>query len=404
MTVWKPKDCVAYRYDFWLFGERHSGSAFVTSRSDAETFESNLKQKLRRRRAGLEAADASDTPRCTDWAAITYQHAVKRKKLKRPEQFKTNLQMILRFWGPKPRKAPVAGAPYHDLRLGDPIADPEWLEKFESWMDDLKISGSRKNAYRSACSSLYRVALLPTHRKRSQVRENPFERGIRDRVPKRIRTFTHEQLRAVITEAAWHIRIALSIGALAPKFRLRNVLDLQWSEHVSADLSRIEDPDHKTDQETGLPLVVNVSSELKAVLEIAKTHRRGRYVVHYRGKHVDDIKTGLKRAVGAAAIALKDPTLVWGRTKGVTFHSLRHTMATELTRMGITPLLRDRLMGWSDPSTGRIYTHLVAADEVEPLERLGERMPVADVVGAPKGKTVGLRKTAAQSPSKARPR
>jgi integrase len=392
---------VTYRYDFWLFGQRHTGSTFVTTEADADAFEAALRAKLRRRKAGLDPAGPEDTPTFTEWAGATYTHAVKRKKLKRPEQFKINLKMILAFWGRRPTKEePVdEPAPYHNLRLGDPIADPEWLEKFELWMDARKLSGSRRNAYRSACSALYRVGLMPTHRKRSQVRENPFERGIRDRVPKRIRTFTLEQLREIITQAPAHVGIALGIGALAPKLRLRNILDLKWGEHVDESLTQIVDPDHKTDRQTGLPLVVNVSKELRAVLETAQAHRRGRYVVHYRGKHVDDIKTALKHAVQAAAGAIAKrqseatgkpvaPALLWGRAKGVTFHSLRHTMATELARMGLPEALRARLMGHADLTTTQIYTHLVAADETAPLEALGARMPVADVIKRPVGKSV----------------
>lgn len=403
MTVFLPRDCVSWRYDFWWKGERHAGSTDCLTKSDAAAFEDELRKKLRRRAAGLEPAGAADTPRFTEWAKVTLDYATKRKKLKRPEQLAINLRMMLGFFGRTPTKTtPIPGAPYHDLRLGDVIADPEWLEKFEVWMDERGISGPRKNHYRSAVSSLYRVALLPTHRKRAQVKENPMEGVLRDRVPKRIRTYTSTQLRAIVVEAAWHIRIALAIGALAPKLRLRNVLDLQWSEHLTADMAQIIDPDHKTDRETGFPLVVQVSSELRKVLDIAKTHRRGRYVVHYRGKHVDDIKTGLKRAVGAAAITLADPSLVWGRAKGVTYHSLRHTMATELARMGVHPLLQQKVMGWADASTARIYTHMLPTDESAPLEALGIRMPMADVIGAPPrkkravGKTVGLTQKAAQ--------
>lgn len=416
MTVFRPKDCVSWRYDFWWKGQRYTGSTDLTTRDEAEQFETELRKRLRRRAAGLEPAGPEDTPRFSVWAGVTLEWATKRKKLKRPEQLEINLRMVLGFFGHRPTKtAPIDGAPYHDLRLGDVIADPEWLERFEQWMDQRRgpsgkvISGSRKNHYRSALSLMYRVALLPTHRKRSQVRENPVEGMLRDRVPKRIKTYTAQQLRAIIAAAAWHIRIALAIGALAPKLRLRNVLDLKWGEHVTADLSQIIDPDHKTDRETGLPLVVTVSSELRRVLEIAKAHARGRYVVHYRGKHVEDIKTGLKRAVGDAAIALKDPALVWGRTKGVTYHSLRHTMATELVRMGVHPLLQTKVMGWSDPNTARIYTHMVPADEAAPLEELGARMQVADVIGAPPkrrnaaaGKTVGLAKIETREVAKTR--
>ena len=175
MTVYLPKDCVSYRYNFTWRGQRYTGSTDCTTFADAEQFEAEYRRKLRRRRAGLEPAGAEDTPRFSDWAKVTLEHAKKRKKLKRPEQFATNLHMVLGFWGARPTKRePVEQGVYKDLRLGDPIENPELLEEFERWMDQRRISGARKNHYRSACSMMYRVALLPQHRKRSQVASNPF--------------------------------------------------------------------------------------------------------------------------------------------------------------------------------------------------------------------------------------
>jgi integrase len=402
MTVYLPDGCVSWRYDFHYKGERHWGSTEQTDRDGAVLFEANLKQSLRRRAAGFEPAGADDTPRFSSWAKVTYVHAVKKKQLKRPEQFATNLKMILGFWGARPRSKPVANAPYHDLRLGHPITDPEWIEKFEQWMDERGISGARKNHYRSACSMCYRVALLPANRKKAQVKENPFEHVGRDRVPKRIRTFTYQQLRAVIAAAPAHVKVALAIGALAPKLRLRNVLDLTWTDHVARDLSYITAPDHKTDRETGLPLIVPVSPELRKVLAAAQAQARGKYVVHYRGRGIGDIKTALKHAVQTAGKATKDRALVWGRAKGLTYHTLRHTMGTEFARMKLPDSLASRLMGHSSDTTTRIYRHLLALDEVEPLEALGVRMPVADLVIPSMGKPVRRNQKTRRKASKSR--
>jgi integrase len=378
VTVYLPKRCRTWYYDFRFDGKRHWKTTGQITREDAEDVERQKMRELRRQAAGLpplETLPIPETPRFSDWAAVTLTYARTRKKLKRPEQFAINLKMVLGFWGARPSKDPLEDAPYHNLRLADPIRDPMLIEQFEQWMDERGISGPRKNHYRSACSQMYRVALLPANRKRSGVAENPFAHVVRDRVPKRIRTLTREQLRAVVEAAPWHVRVALAIGGLAPKLRLTNVLALRWGEHVSRDRTAITVPDHKTDRETGLPLVVPVSSELQAVLDVAWAHRRGAHVVHYHGRRIADIKTGLKHAVEAAG-------LTFGRA-GLTYHSLRHTMATELARMQLPEALRARLMGHADLKTTQIYTHLVAADEVAPLEQLGTRMPLADLIGAP---------------------
>lgn len=389
MTVYRPKRARAWWYDFVFQGQRYVKSTGQITREDAEDVQREKMRELRRKAAGLPDVASPvipETPRFTDWAAVTLAYAKQRKKLKRPEQFEINLRMVLGFWGARPTKhTPLEDAPYHDLRLRDPIRDPELIERFEQWMDARGISGPRKNHYRSAMSQMYRVALLPTYRKKSGVSENPFAHILRDRVPKRLTTFGKDQLRAVIQHAPWHTRIALAIGGLAPKLRLTNVLKLRWDQHVDRHRTILTMPDHKTDRETGLPLVVPVSLELKAVLDMAWQHRQGPFVVHYHGRAVKDIKTGLKRAVKAAG-------LTFGR-KGLTYHSLRHTMATELARMGLPESIRARLMGHSDLKTTQLYTHMVAADEVAPLEQLGIRMPLADLIGAPpvSGKIVGRR-------------
>jgi integrase len=386
MTVYLPKRCRTWYYDFWFHGTRYVASTKQITREDAEDVETSEKRRLRRKAAGLPALESlplPDTPRFSDWAAVAFDYAIHRKKLKRPEQFAINLKMVLGFWGARPTKGqPIDGpAPYYDLRLIDPIRSPELIEQFEQWMDERGLSGPRKNHYRSAMSQMYRVALKPQYRKRAGVKENPFAHVERDRVPKRLTTLTIDQFRAVVQAAPWHTRVALAIGALAPKLRLRNVLQLRWDAHLPRDRSRLTVPEHKTDRETGLPLIVPVSPELKAVLDAAWKGRRGPFVVHYRGQPVRDIKTGLKHAVEAAGLTFS--------RSGITYHSLRHTMATEFARMGLPESLRSRLMGHSDLATTQIYTHMVAADEVLPLEELGKRMAVADLIGV-SGKVSGL--------------
>lgn len=405
MTVYLPKNARTWRYDFWFHGKRYADSTKQITREDAEDAEISVKRGLHRRAAGLPALEArplDHTPRFTEWAAVTLKYAKTRKHLKRPEQFAINLRMVLGFWGATPTKSePLEDAPYHDLRLEDPIRDPELIEKFEVWMDTRGISGPRKNHYRSAMSQMYRVALQPAYRKRAGVTQNPFANIVRDRVPKHLGTVTLTQFRAIVERAPWHTRVALAIGALAPKLRLNNVLSLRWDTHITADYSTIEHPDHKTDQETGLPLIVPISPPLKAILEEARRYRRGPFVVHYHGRAVKDIKTGLKHAVAAAAAALKDKTLKWGKHQGITYHSLRHTMGTELARMGLPESLRSRLMGHSNLATTQIYTHMVAADELAPLTELAARMPIGDLIGAPSrllGRLVGPQKAIQKFP------
>ena len=52
----------------------------------------------------------------------------------------------------------------------------------------------------------------------------------------------------------------MAIGALAPKLRLGNILELRWERHLDADLRFITVHDHKTPHATQKPLVAPVSA------------------------------------------------------------------------------------------------------------------------------------------------
>lgn len=386
MTVYRTSDG-RHRYNFQFRKQRYTG--YGQTKAEAREIERERRRKLRARALGIEAPGPEDTPRFTDWAVTTLKYAKDRKKLTRPEQFETNLHMVLGFWGAKPTKRePVEGGVYKDLRLGDPIATPELIEEFDQWMDARGISGSRKNAFRSAVSQMYRVALLPANRRKSGVRENPMQGVLRDARVRRLKTLTPEQLRAIVTHAAPHVQLALVIGALAPKMRLRNVLNLRWGHDVSDDLTYLIVDRHKTDKETGLPLVAPISAKLRELLRSVK-RRGGTHVIQYHGKPVKDIKTALKRAMKLAGVK-------YGK-QDITYHSLRHTMATAFARMRLPGPVRKRLMGHASEATTAIYEHLAAVDEAEPLEQLAAVYPLTDLVIAPRRLT-GARNGATGDP------
>lgn len=123
MTVYRPPDRSAYRYDFEFKGQRHAGSTGQTRKDLAELFEADLKRKLRERAGGFPVSP-EDTPRFQDWAETYFEHA--RKQMTRPERVEDLLRVVLRFWGARPERERgkiriVEGEPYHDLRLGDVV-------------------------------------------------------------------------------------------------------------------------------------------------------------------------------------------------------------------------------------------------------------------------------------------
>jgi len=387
MTVFRSSDRKAYRYDFCFNGRRHQGSTKQVRKADAELWESKLKLQLRQQLGGVASLSAGDTPAIQEWAEIYYTDVEPR--LRHPERVADILRVVLRFWGRKPARATAKNRayqhePYHDLHLGDPIADPYWVVRFEAWMAARQQSGQTRNQYRSTLSQLFDLAMQPAYRARTGVILNPF-RGIRRDPPRRrVTTVSVDELRAWLAAASYHVRLAMGIAALAPTLRLGNILALTWAAHLDRDLTRITVPEHKTMADTGQPLVVLVSAQLRAILLDARRRSPSTSVVNYRGRPVETITGGVARAAARAG-------LTYGRANGVTFHTLRHAMASLFARLSdvdggpaLSESQRMRLMGHSRLETTQIYTHLAGADQQPHLERLSAAVPIVDLVTHPR--------------------
>ncbi len=382
MTLYLPKGCRSWYYDFQFLGTRYHGNTHQTRRDDAQLVESKLKLQLRQRVGGIATTRAADTPLFSQWAELflEYQH----RFITRPDVLERNLSVVLEFWGARPMKpkaqpavarARRVDAPYHNLRLGDPIEDPSLILQFEAWMTARGVSNSTRNSYMSALSGLYRMALQPQYRQRAQVTSNPFRDVRRSPTSGRVVALEPSQVLAWIQEASYHVALAVTIGALAPKLRLQSILDLEWNVHFDRDLTRLTVVRHKTASRSGAPQVTPISGQLREVLLDARERARqlpkpSPFVITYRGKRVASIKTGAKRA--AIAVGLR-----WGMHEGVTFHVIRHSIATLLAEMGMSEVMRMELMGHKEIRTTQKYTHLAAKAQMQPHEDLSAQLPIA---------------------------
>jgi integrase len=321
----------------------------------------------------------------------------KSKHLDRPDAIAHILKVALRFWGAPDKTPPSDDAPCHDLRLCDPILDPDWLLKWEAWLTRRGLGAQSKNHYRGLMRRMYAVAMLPEFRKRTGVQMNPFAGIPNDPTYGRDVTVEPARLRAWITHASFHIRLAVAIGALAPKLRLRNVLALRWSEHFDPDprttkFSPARDhfiviKQHKTARRTRKPLVVPISRPLLQILRDAwRRHPSEDLVVVYRtGQQLHDITGGVKAAAKAAKIPYGR-----GREDGATFHTLRHIAATLMSEDEADPLKLKDAMGHGDIRTTLKYRHRKPAKQRPTFERLAGRLKLVSAVT--KGATRARRK------------
>ena len=381
MTVFKPKDCRTYRYSFYVNKTRYTGSTKLAKKKAADKFVERMREQLELEAAGLATPPPPVSPRFSDWAEVYYAHAA--KTVTRPERIFDLLKVILRFWGEPPSGTDpthprIEGEPYHNLRLHDAITRPEWIAEFEDWMDRRGVAGQTKNQYRSALRQMYRLALQPRWRATTGIQTNPIDGIYRDRPGQRDVTITREELRAILSRASYHVRLAIAIGALAPKLRLDNILSLQWTVNVDRSLSFITVYEHKTAAKTTRPLVTPISAQLRAILEDARRRSASPCVVTYKTKPIHSIRGGVAAAVRAAG-------LPYGRARrdGITFHTLRHTAATILAELDVSEGKRKAVMGHRHVATTQKYTHLRPVHERDPIERLSSELRIDDLVMQP---------------------
>ncbi len=391
MAVWKPPRGKTWRYDFRLGGRRYVGNTRQTTEDEAQLAEEEIQRRIRHELGGITHFFPQETPRFQDWVEIftSYQE----EHLDRPDHVEAVTRVLLRFFGARPTDPAkvVEGEPYHDLRLGDLIADPQWLLAFEQWMARRHhgtLSNQSRNHYRGMLRRMYALALRPEYRATTGITLNPLAGVPSDPTHERTVAHTPDQVRAWLAAASYHVRLAIAIAALAPKLRLRNVLALDWAEHFDPDPRTtkfspkvqhyIRVRHHKTARHTKKPLVAPVSAQLLRILKDAwERAPKAKRVVLYRGLPVKSIRGGVKAAAEAAGIR-------YGREPedGATFHTLRHTAATLLSS-GAEPLeLRDA-MGHTDLRTTMKYRHLRPVHERPTVERLSRILKLEDLVTAP---------------------
>lgn len=396
MTVYLPRGGRTYRFDFEWRGRRYFGTTGQLRLEDAREWERKERVRLARQGGDLSLR-AHETPRIQDWAEVFYSH--KSAKMKRPDLLEREIRVVLEFCGtepapapkstrknPPPRRSVPVAPPYHDLRLGDFIEQPEWILSFEEWLKRRGTGGSARNHYRSVMSGFYKIAMLPQYRRATGISTNPFASIERDRTQRRRVTQTLKELRAWILAAEPHVRLALAIGALVPGLRKANILGLRWSTSFDAGLQFVTVHDHKGDRANPEPLTQPIPAQLRAILQQARQKAKTDFVIEFRERGVKSITKGLRNAARRADIT-------YGvKAGGATFHTLRHTMATMLAELGVPESHRRDAMSHADVKTTQIYTHLKPMHLVGPLEQLSGAVPLSDLLlGKPAGPQAGKR-------------
>lgn len=162
-----------------------------------------------------------------------------------------------------------------------------------------------------------------------------------------------------------HVRLFVVL-ALCTGARSGALLDLTWDridfERGIINLKADEAINPLTKKARKGRAVLPMSDEARAALSEAKTAALSDYVIEWNGERVGSIKKGFGEACRRAGL------------EGVTPHTIRHTVATELDAAGIEAKKISRFLGHRSQASTAIYTHpkpesLREAADVVPLRK-----------------------------------
>lgn len=188
----------------------------------------------------------------------------------------------------------------------------------------------------------------------------------------RSRVLTLEEARRLLESAAEHsdphiylfIVLALSTAA-----RHTAILDLTWDRvnfqtgEVTYDTSEPVEPMSKSWRKGRATVIMG--RLLREALEHAYEGRQSEYVIEHGGRRLKTVKEGFAAAVKRA-----------GLSKGISPHTLRHTVSTWLKVDGVGLELRAQLLGHADSrTTDIVYSHAGAEILKPAIESLDDALP-----------------------------
>ncbi|NLD36401.1 MAG: tyrosine-type recombinase/integrase [Desulfatiglans sp.] len=117
------------------------------------------------------------------------------------------------------------------------------------------------------------------------------------------------------------------------------------------------------DTKNGRPRTIPMNKELLNLFRKMPVNFQSEYLFLFKGQPVYDVRASFQAAV-------KKTGLAYGRKGGLTFHSIRHTVNTDMRRAGIHQSVIQAIMGHEDHSMFARYNTV----DVEDLKRAAERL------------------------------
>lgn len=191
------------------------------------------------------------------------------------------------------------------------------------------------------------------------IQKNPVKRAryFSEEKYRRDRVLSSEEESVLFREAAPHLKPILTC-ALQTGMRCSEILGLRW-ENVSLEKRQIHIKAESS--KSGKARIIPINSTLSH--ELKKLCGANEFVFLYKSRPVKSINAAFTNARQRAGI------------KDLTFHDLRHTVASRLTSKGADPVTVKNILGHSNLRTTEIYLH-------SNLKRMREEIELLD--GAPR--------------------
>lgn len=172
---------------------------------------------------------------------------------------------------------------------------------------------------------------------------------------------THDEFESLCQHSGRHIREILTT-AYYTGMRLGEILNLTWDKvdlknrFINLDAEDTEDKEKRS---------IPICDELYSVLKEIPVNIHNNHVFMFRGKSVNDIRTGLAKACKKAGI-------IYGRFKkdGFIFHDLRHTFNTNMRKAGVQESVIMEITGHSTREMFDRYNTIDEEDKRKAVDKL----------------------------------
>ncbi len=316
------------------------------NRMEAKNQEAIIKTRLLSGQMPSEQVLKALSVTFTEWAD-TYLQLEQVRNIRTYKDRKLKVSNLVAFFGKKPLAS----------------ITPEDVEAYRAQRVGPKgkaVSVQTINHDHTALSHMLNVARSPRFR---FITDNPASHVRKpDPCNERNRIATEDEFAKIYAQAATHFRPVLTI-AYSLGTRRGELLQLEWSE---VDMKRREfSLKHtKNGEDRVIPMTPDVYA---AFCELAKVRRLDtQRVFLYKERPLKNLRTAFAAACRRAGV------------KGLRFHDLRHTAATNLRRAGVDTMTAMKIVGHKSEQMHRRYNTVTPADLHQAAAKLNTYLTLAN--------------------------